>query len=361
MRRLSFVLLLLITIMILNHCGTSTRVKVLKPAELDVGAVKKVAVLDFDFTGSWDFADEKKKTSDVEKIAKILLKDMFKGKKPPDPKTAYPGSVVSDRLVAKLVNNQYYTVIERKELSKILEEQALSLSGVIDANQATEVGRLLGAEGLVMGSGTYDVQDRGQWETYKEKKVEKKRYRISRQVDLKFTYKIVNITTGSIVASKTNSASTGRSKSAKYSSTGNTEKEAMKNIPNWRPIVDDMVDKVLNQTLWQVAPHYVTESRKIEEGDSDQMEAAVEYAKRNLWEDAREVWEMVVQDPSADKDDRVGATYNLGLYYELTGNLDTAEEYFDKAFKMSGDSKYLDSRARIERRRKELERLQQQY
>ena len=361
MKNIPLVFVFLLTVMLLSQCGTSTSVKVLKPAELNVGAVKKVAVLDFDFIGSWDFADEKKEKNEISNIAKVLLKDMFKGKKPPDPKTAYPGSIVSDRLVAKLVNNQYYTVIERKELSKILEEQALSLSGVIDVNQAAEVGRLLGAEGLLMGSGTYNVQDRGQWETYKEKKIEKKRYRISRQVDVKFTYKIVNIETGTIVASKTNSASTGRSKSAKYSGTGKDEKEAMKNIPDWRPIVDDMVNKVLNQTLWQVAPHYVTERREIEEGDSDQMEIAVEYAKRNLWEDAREVWDMVAADASADKDDRVGATYNLGLYYELTGDLDTAEHLFDKAFKMSGDDKYLDSRARIERRRKELKRLQAQY
>jgi len=359
MRRVTLTLSLLATILILNQCGTSTRVKVLKPAELDVGAVKKVAVLDFDFIGSWDFADEQKKESDVKVLARILLRDMFKDKKPPDPKMAYPGSIVSDRLVSKLVNNQYYTVVERKELSKILEEQALSLSGVIDANQATEIGRLLGAEGLVMGSGTYNVQDRGQWETYTEKKVEKKRYRIYRQVDVQFTYKIVNITTGTIIASKTNSTSTGRN--SKYSSTGKDENEALKNVPDWRPIVDTMVDKVLNQTLMQIAPHYVTESRAIEEGDSDQMEAAVEYAKRNLWEDAREVWDMVEQDPSSEKEDRIAATYNLGLYHELSGNLDEAEDYFDKAFKMSGDSKYLDSRARIQRRRQELERLQQQY
>jgi len=355
MKRLFIIFALVSTILLLNQCGTSTRVKVLKPAELDVGAVKKVAVLDFDFIGSWDFADEKKKAKDIQEIAQVLLKDIFKGKKPPDPKKAYPGSIVSDRLVAKLVNNQYYTVVERKELSKILEVQALSRSGVIDVGQASEVGKLLGAEGLLMGSGTYNVQDRGKWETYKEKKVEKKRYRISRQVNVKFTYKIVNITTGTIIASKTNSASAGKN------STGKNEKEAMKNIPDWRPIVDSAVDKVLNQTLWQVAPHYVTESRELEEGDSDQMEIAVEYAKRNLWEDAREVWEMVLEDPSAEKEDRVGATYNLGLYYELTGNLDQAEDNFDQAFKMSGDSKYLDSRARIERRRKELERLQQQY
>lgn len=361
MKRLPLILTLLATILMLNQCGTTKRIKVLKPAQLDVGAVKKVAVLDFDFIGSWDFGDEEKSPKKLKDFGELFLKNMFKGKKPPDPKKAYPGSLVSDRLVAKLVNNKYYTVIERKELLKILEEQALSLSGVIDANQATEVGRLLGAEGLVMGSGTYNVQDRGKWETYKEKKVEKKRYRISRQVDVKFTYKIVNITTGSIVVSKTNSASTGRSKSSKYSGVGKNEKAAIKNVPDWRPIVDELVEKVLNQTLWQVAPHYVTESREIEEGDSDQMEAAVEYAKRDLWEDAREIWDMVAQDPSADKDDRVAATYNIGLYYEISGYLDEAEDYYDKAFKMSGDSKYLDSRARIQKRRKELERLQQQY
>ena len=358
MRRLSFILLLMATIMILNRCGTTTQVKVLKPAELDVGAVKKVAVLDFDFIGSWDFADEQKKANDVRAISRILLRNMFKNNKPPDPKEAYPGRILSDRLVAKLVNNQYYTVVERKELSKILEEQALSLSGVIDANQASEIGRLLGAEGLVMGSGSYNVQDRGQWETYKEKKVEKKRYRIYRQVDVQFTYKIVNITTGTIIASKTNSTGTG--KNSRYSSTGKNENEALKNIPDWRPIVDNLVDKLLNQTIWQIAPHYVTEKREIEEGESDQMEAAVEYAKRDLWEDAREVWDMVAQDPSADKEDRIAATYNLGLYHELSGDLDEAEDFFDKAFKMSGDSKYLDSRARITRRRQELERLQQQ-
>jgi tetratricopeptide (TPR) repeat protein len=166
------------------------------------------------------------------------------------------------------------------------------------------------------------------------------------------------VTTGTIVASKTNSISNG--KSNKYSSTGANEKAAIKAVPDWRPIVDELVNRVLSTTINQIAPHYVTESRKIEEGESDQMEAAVEYVKRNLWDDAYEIWEMVLQNPSAEQEDRVAATYNIGLYYELVGQLDMAEEYFDKAFKMSGNDDYLDSKARVNRRRKELERLQEQ-
>ncbi len=360
MKRLLYIIIpMILTMFVLNHCGTTKQIKVLKPAELDVGAVKTIAVLDFDFTGSWDYGDEGKKPRSFKEFGKVFMQNLFKNQKPPDPETAYPGRIVTDRLVSKLVTNKYYTIIERKEIAKILEEQALSLSGVIDPNRAVEVGRLLGAEGMVMGSGTYSVQDRGKWETYKEKKVEKKRYRIYRQVDSQLTFKIVNITTGTIIASKTNRASTGKT-NKRYSGTGKDEKEAFKNIPDWHPIVDGQVEQILNRTIKQIAPHYVMERRAIEEGDSDQMEAAVEYAKRDLWDDAKEVWEMVSADPSSEKEDRVAATYNIGLYYELNGLLDVAEEYYDKAFKMSGDSKYLDARARVDRRRKELERLRQQ-
>jgi curli biogenesis system outer membrane secretion channel CsgG len=345
-------------IILFSQCGTSKRVRVLKPAELDVGSVKKVAVLDFEFMGSWDFASDDDTPKTIKHLGRLLLNNMFETKKPPDPYEAYPGRNISDMLVSRLVTNQYYTVIERQELSKVLQEQALSLSGVIDEAQAAEVGKLLGAEGLIMGSGTYSVKDHGKWETYKEKKVEKKRYRITREVNVKITFKIVNVTTGTIVVSKTNSASTGKNR--KFSSTGADENEAIKAVPDWRPIVDEMVNRVLSMTMNQIAPHYVTESRKIEEGESDQMEAAVEYVKRDLWDDALEIWQMVVDNSRAEPEDRIAATYNIGLYYELIGQLDMAEEYFDKAFKMSGNDDYLDSKARIKRRRQELERLRQQ-
>jgi len=354
----SYALTSLSLIILLSFCGTTKQVKVLKPAELDVGSVKKIAVLDFDFTGSWGFASDDKTPNNLEQLGRLLMKNMFDSKSPPDPHTAYPGTIISDKLIAKLVTNKYYTVIERKALSKLLEEQALSLSGVIDAGQAAEVGKLLGAEGLVMGSGTYSVQDHGKWETYKEKKVEKKRYRVSRQVTASITYKIVNVTTGSIIASKTNTLSNGNGRND--SSTGADEKAAIRNVPDWRPIVDRLVDGLLNMTLNQVAPHYVTERRSIEEGESAQMEAAVKYVERDLWADAMEIWEMVAQNPGADQEDRVAATYNMGLYYELIGELDSAEDQFDRAFKMSGNEDYLDARARINRRRAELERLRQQ-
>ena len=90
------------------------------------------------------------------------------------------------------------------------------------------------------------------------------------------------------------------------------------------------------------------------------MEAAVEYAKRSLWEDAKELWESVLEDPNAEIDDRVAATHNIGLYYEVNNQLDEAEEMYDKTFKLSGDTKYLDAKVRIQHRRNEIQRLKKQ-
>ena len=360
MKKLFLIFILLLAIIFGNSCKTTTSLRMLKPAELDVGAVKKIAVLDFDFAGSWDL--EKSSAKNLQELGLRVLEKAISKERPPDPLTAYSGKNITNMFIAKLVNNQYYTVIEREEIAKILEEQALSLSGVIDENQAAQIGQLIGAEGLVMGSGTYSIKDKGEWETYKEKKQEKKRFRISRMVDAKITFKIVDVTSGTIVISQTNSASNvrGNKVASKYSSTGKNEREALKGVPNWRPIVDNLVDQILNQTIRQIAPHYVDERRVIEEGESPTMEAAVEYAKRGLWEDARGLWETVLEDPMAEKEDRIAATYNMGLYYEVNGQLDEAENMFDKSFKLSGDTKYLDAKVRIQNRRNELERLKQQ-
>lgn len=360
MKKLPILIILILVILIIDACKTTTSVRMLKPAELDVGAVKKIAVLDFDFTGSWDL--EETSAKNLEELGIKILEKAITKEKPPDPRSAYPGKNITDMLIAKLVNNRYYTVIEREQIAKILEEQAFSLSGVIDENQAAQIGKLVGAEGLVMGSGTYSIKDKGEWETYKEKKEEKKRFRISRMVDARITFKIVDVTRGTIIISQTNSASNARGNkvAAKYSSTGRNEREALKGVPDWRPIVDDLVSQILNHTIRQIAPHYVDERRIIEEGESPAMEAAVEYAKRGLWEDAKGLWETVMEDPVADKEDRIAATYNMGLYYEVNGQLDEAENMFDSSFKLSGDTKYLDAKVRIQNRRNELERLKRQ-
>ncbi len=62
------------------------------------------------------------------------------------------GATVSELLLAELVVRPEMFLVERGELDRILEEQGLSLSGVVRPDQAVQVGQLTGAKILLSGS-----------------------------------------------------------------------------------------------------------------------------------------------------------------------------------------------------------------
>ncbi|UZR92608.1 CsgG/HfaB family protein [Chondrinema litorale] len=64
------------------------------------------------------------------------------------------GEGMADMLTTELVKSGEYTVIERSELDRILAEQKLGASGVVTAQSAAEIGKVLGVELAVIGSVT---------------------------------------------------------------------------------------------------------------------------------------------------------------------------------------------------------------
>jgi curli biogenesis system outer membrane secretion channel CsgG len=69
------------------------------------------------------------------------------------------GKGLADLIVEKLVKSGTYRVIERKAIQKILAEQNFSNSDRVDPNSAAKIGRLLGAEAIIMGSITQFGRD----------------------------------------------------------------------------------------------------------------------------------------------------------------------------------------------------------
>lgn len=63
-----------------------------------------------------------------------------------------PAQGVSDLLTNKLVQSGAFTVIERSRIADILSEQNLAQAGRIDPATAAQVGRVLGADVVVIGS-----------------------------------------------------------------------------------------------------------------------------------------------------------------------------------------------------------------
>lgn len=62
------------------------------------------------------------------------------------------GDVLTDKMVSQLVNLRRFKVIERIALDKVLQEQELQLSGIVDEETAVKVGRVAGADAIVMAS-----------------------------------------------------------------------------------------------------------------------------------------------------------------------------------------------------------------
>lgn len=62
------------------------------------------------------------------------------------------GKIVSQALITNLVKRKLFIVLEREKIDKVLQEQALSLSGVVKEEEGTKLGELLGADALIFGS-----------------------------------------------------------------------------------------------------------------------------------------------------------------------------------------------------------------
>ena len=69
------------------------------------------------------------------------------------------GKGVADLIVEKMVNAGTYSVVERKALDKILSEQNFSNSDRVDTTTAAKLGKLLGADAIVLGSITQFGRD----------------------------------------------------------------------------------------------------------------------------------------------------------------------------------------------------------
>lgn len=62
------------------------------------------------------------------------------------------GTSASDILITELTKTGKFIMVEREKLNKLLQEQKLGMSGVVDPNTAAAVGRMLGLDAIITGS-----------------------------------------------------------------------------------------------------------------------------------------------------------------------------------------------------------------
>lgn len=115
---------------------------------------------------------------------------------------------VSDLLTNKLVQNGRYTLIERSRIDAVLAEQNLAEAGRIDPSTAAQIGRVLGADAVVIGSITrFNLDEEGGSGSIFGFGGSSSR----RTAEVQLTARIVNTTTSEIVTAAEGSGSADQS------------------------------------------------------------------------------------------------------------------------------------------------------
>jgi|GEM_PF-2503893 len=109
------------------------------------------------------------------------------------------GIRMADLLITELMQNRNYDLIERSQLNKVMEEQGLGASGIVDQSNVAQVGKVAGLDYIVLGSLTEaSVTDKDN--SWRDKNG-RNNPSFSTVVKVAVTIKVIEVETGKIVLS----------------------------------------------------------------------------------------------------------------------------------------------------------------
>jgi len=253
------------------------------------------------------------------------------------------GKIIANAIVSKLFPTGFYKLVERSQLERIIRENQFNLSGYVDEKTASEIGKLIGADAVVVGEVTaFNFDDRvetrhetvrvdtGHVRTeynkhdHKYRKVPVYRDAIvpykfyTRQGSVAANFRMIRVETGAVLASFT--------KHFDYSN----ESRDLGTLPSMDTLYNMGVDKITSEFAQEIAPYRVDVSRPILRAKTTQAKSAYKLARGGLWKEALENWLSATQIRPAD----AKLFHNIGVSYEVLGDLERAEENYSKALSL---------------------------
>ncbi len=252
--------------------------------------------------------------------------------------TGQHGADISSRLETTIIkaevnNKKQYSVVDRKNINKILQEQQFQMT-IANQDKIIDFGQLIGAEAIWYGNAqsTYNVtrsyETRSKCDLY-ENGVCKilKEYIVpceNRNIIVNVSPKLSSVSTGKVVYSRDFQARDSSYTCSDSFFPGRTEGE----------LYNSAVSDILYKFRLDVAPY--VESISIElmnkkDGTNDTslnlLKSGIEFAKANRMEKACQIWGKGL----SESPDSISLNYNIGVCNELSSNYDTALKYYLKA------------------------------
>jgi len=340
---------LCILLLLIAGCASTSSISVAvrKPAALDLPGVKEIAVVD------------------------------FKG-------VAHSGNQIATMLQAKLLESQHFSIMERDKISRVLEEQNLGMSGIVDESTAAEVGAMLGVDAMIFGdvttykvepdqqfsrkvkekrrTGKYRTVEKKDKKTGKKKKVKEEiieevfvdRAYYVRKGTVAINFRVVSVKEGKLLAAHSESKSYNSQNEKRGLFSSQYIEDPSKLKPEGQ-ILTELSTSICNKFVRMIAPYTVKEKRVIEPGPK-QIDEGRKYANAGLWPEAQAAWEKAIRKMPKEP----AGFYNLGLAFEVQGDLDKSEAAYKKAVSLKSKDLYMKALARIRKAKASKARLMEQ-
>lgn len=292
---------------------------VLTAPETCLNDVKRISVMDF--TGDkgkqltdYVVIDLMKIDRGIKNSSGNFLSDISGG--------LFSASKKEGKTYQKGARTNLYSIVERDQIDKVLKEQQLSNSGIVDDAQASQIGKLLGIDAMITGSVSY---------THKDEPSETTNYDLSgkattvpclkRSVTADARIKIISITTGQVIA-------VSNPKSEFFEKKCGSERSGiMSNAALADLCYKDLAFKIANT----FAPYFKSEKFEFEKIKTkefkEKSKQALDFVEEEQFDKAVTIYRSILEaDPYT-----AAASYNLGLLNTIVGNYDEAYQDFKTA------------------------------
>jgi len=291
--------------LLMSGCAQKVRIKALNPAEVgSMASKKKVAVTNFK-----------------------------------NDKVGLSGKIEAELARQRLDKKRYFTVLSRKNLNKIIAEQKLQSSEMVDASTASKVGKVLGAQAIITGdvasanaeSASYKKDAKECLGYYKDGSCAKWHFYQIRcnttQASVSANINIIDVTKGSIIYADTYVKN--------YSA--DSCKNSYGQILSKAQAVNELTSNIAKDFVYKLTPNYVyfnvtlLDSIKLDSAtdtQKKQFENALAYIKAARYDKAKKILSKLMD--AFDGKSYV-VDYVAGVVYEATGNLKKAKELYTMA------------------------------
>ena len=242
--------------------------------------------------------------------------------------------IESNLVNRKIDNKKYFTIVSRKDFNKIIHEQKIQNSGLIDLSTAVEVGNLIGAEAIISGNvGRATSKDTRYYESrircFDKKCKDSVRYNvrcIKRVVGLSAEIRMIDVTKGDIIYADT----------MREISIFKHCKDDSYALPSREMAAQQLANEIAAKFTYKLTPHYryfrvvLLEKPDIDYDNRQEklLEVSLEYIKQNRYNKAQR---FLIDLINSTNQKSYVPFYNLGVIKEAQGKYSEAEKYYKLA------------------------------